>query len=82
MLDTKFSKAYKRKNMEKQKCFQVNTHSFSLFQKEFTIHHSSYNGFIWTGLPEAISVNEILSDKKLQAENRYVQVSETHNIHK
>ncbi len=30
-----------------------------------------------TGLPEAISVNEILSDKKLQAENRYVQVSET-----
>lgn len=33
-------------------------------------------------MPEAISVNEILSDKKLQAENRYVQVSEMHNIHK
>uniref|UniRef100_A0A671S342 protein-arginine deiminase n=1 Tax=Sinocyclocheilus anshuiensis TaxID=1608454 RepID=A0A671S342_9TELE len=28
---------------------------------------------MFPGLPEAISVNEILSDKKLQAENRYVQ---------
>ncbi|XP_026068911.1 protein-arginine deiminase type-2-like [Carassius auratus] len=28
---------------------------------------------MFLGLPEAISVNEILSDKKLQAENRYVQ---------
>ncbi|XP_048054928.1 protein-arginine deiminase type-2 isoform X1 [Megalobrama amblycephala] len=28
---------------------------------------------MFPGMPEAISVNEILSDKKLQAENRYVQ---------
>uniref|UniRef100_A0A8C1DWS2 protein-arginine deiminase n=1 Tax=Cyprinus carpio carpio TaxID=630221 RepID=A0A8C1DWS2_CYPCA len=28
---------------------------------------------MFPGLPEVISVNEILSDKKLQAENRYVQ---------
>ncbi|XP_042614774.1 protein-arginine deiminase type-2-like [Cyprinus carpio] len=31
------------------------------------------NAEMFPGLPEAISVNEILSDKKLQAGNRYVQ---------
>uniref|UniRef100_A0A8C1G8J9 Peptidyl arginine deiminase, type II n=1 Tax=Cyprinus carpio TaxID=7962 RepID=A0A8C1G8J9_CYPCA len=31
------------------------------------------NAEMFSGLPEAISVNEILSDKKLQAGNRYVQ---------
>lgn len=62
--------------MGRLRCLQVNVGRCSFTAiiscKVIGKHRSS---FILTGTNEAVSIDDILSNKQFQAENRYVQVS-------